>query len=104
MFNIAIYGKTVRCSFNSFEQCSSSSASNESFFFLNTLNLSKHLSFVQYNVQSIVNKLDILSTELSDFDFLAFTETWLHTDIQTEDLLIPDFKLPKRKDRTADRH
>ena len=85
-------------------QSSSSSTSNESFSFLNTLNLSKHLSFVQYNVQSIVNKLDILSTELSDFDILAFTETWLHTNIQTADLLIPDFKPPERKDRKADRH
>ena len=51
---------------------STSSTSNDSFSFLNTLNLSKHLSFVQYNVQSIVHKLDILSTKLSDFDILAF--------------------------------
>ena len=83
---------------------SSSSTSNDSFSFINTLNLSKHLSFVQYNVQSIVNKLDVLSTELSDFVILAFSETWRHTNIQTVDLLIPDFKPPERKDRTADRH
>ena len=83
---------------------SSSSTSNDSFSFINTLNLSKHLSFVQYNVQSIVNKLDVLSTELSDFDILAFSETWLHTNIQTANLLIPDFQPPERKDRTADRH
>ena len=30
-----------------------------------------HLSFVQYNVQSIYNKLDTLSVELSQFDILA---------------------------------
>ena len=83
---------------------SSSSTSNDSFSFINTLNLSKHLSFVQYNVQSIVNKLDVLSTELSDFDILAFSETWLHTNIQTADLLIPDFQPPERKDSSADRH
>ena len=83
---------------------SSSSTSNDSFSFINTLNLSKHLSFVQYKVQSIVNKLDVLSTELSDFDILAFSETWLHPSIQTADLLIPDFTQPERKDRTADPH
>ena len=83
---------------------SSSSTSNESFPFLNTLNLSEHLSFVQYNVQSIIHKLDILSTELSEFDILSFSETWLHSGIQTTDILIPDFKPPERKDRTGDRH
>ena len=36
-----------------------------------------HLSFVHYNVQSIVSKLKILHAELIDFDLLAFTETWL---------------------------
>ena len=36
--------------------------------------LSKHLSFVHYNVQSIIPKLDVLYTELCDFDILAFSE------------------------------
>ena len=40
-------------------------------------NLSHYLSFVHYNVQSIVSKLDILHTKLIDIDILAFTETWL---------------------------
>lgn len=83
---------------------SSSSLSHGSFSFLNTLNLSKHLSFIHYNVQSIANKLDILSAELSDFDILTFSETWLHPNIQTSDLHIPNFKPPERKDRTRDRH
>ena len=55
-------------------------------------------------MKSIIHKLDILSTELSEFDILAFSETWLHSGIQTTDLFMPDFKLPKRKDRTGDRH
>ena len=38
---------------------SSSSSLHDSFPFLNTLNLSKHLTFVHYNVQSIANKTDI---------------------------------------------
>ena len=34
-----------------------------------------HLSFIFYNVQSIFNKLDVLTAELSDFDMLAFSES-----------------------------
>ena len=79
-----------------------SNSSNDSF--LNTLKLSKHLSFIHYNVQSIANKLDILTAELSDFDILAFSETWLNTAIQTTDLLMPNFKPPERKDRARDHH
>ena len=78
---------------------STSSASNDSFSFLNTLNLSKHLSYVQYNMQSIMHKLDILSTELLNFDIPALSKTWLHSNIQTTDLLIPDFRAPVRKVR-----
>ena len=55
-------------------------------------------------MQSIIHKLDILSTEPSEFDILAFSEAWLHSGIQTTDLFIPDFKPPERKDRTGDRH
>ena len=72
-----------------------SNSLNDSFSFLNTLNLSKHLSFIHYNVQSIANKLDILTAELSDFDTLAFSETWLHAAIQTTDLLMQNFKPPE---------
>ena len=45
------------------------------------LNQFHHLSFIHYNVQSIINKLDLLSPELSDFDILAFSEPWLHPGI-----------------------
>ena len=55
-------------------------------------------------MQSIIHKLDILSTEPSEFDIQAFSEAWLHSGIQTTDLFIPDFKPPERKDRTGDRH
>lgn len=83
---------------------SSSVSSRDSLSFLNTLNLSKHLSFVHYNVQSILNKIDVLAAELNDFDILAFSETWLHPSIQTADLLMQDFKPPERKDRARDHH
>ena len=35
------------------------------------LNQFHHLSFIQYNVQRIINKLDLLTAELSEFDILA---------------------------------
>ena len=42
-----------------------SNSLNDFFSFLNSLNLSKHLSFIHYNVQRIANKkLDILTAEL----------------------------------------
>ena len=101
---------------------SSSSSSHDSFSFMNSMNLSQHLSFIYYNVQSIANKIDSLTAKLTDFDilllllfffgfffffvvvvvvvsFLWVVETWLHLDIHTTDLLIPEFMPPERKDR-----
>ena len=63
-----------------------------------------HLSFVQYNVQSIYNKLDVLSVELSEFDILAFTESWLHPGIPDEDLKLATYHSHERKDRNNDPH
>ena len=71
---------------------------------LNSLNLSRHLSFVHYNVQSIVPKLDILISELSDFDILAFSETWLNPTITGEELFFVTYHPPERKDRIGDSH
>ena len=33
-----------------------------------------HLPFIHYTVQSIFNKLDVLTVEVSDFDVLAFSD------------------------------
>ena len=82
----------------------SSSSLHNSIPFLNSFNLSKHLSFIHYNVQSIANKIDLITTEHSDLDILAFSETWLQPSFQTSDLLIPEFKPPVRKDRQRYRH
>ena len=79
---------------------SSSSLSNS---LLDALKLNHYLSFAHYNVQSIASKLDILQTELFDFDVLAFTETWLHPGITTE-YLIESFNNPERENRVDDRH
>ena len=47
---------------------SSVTSSGSSASILSSISLSRHLSFVHYNVQSIVPKLDVLLTELYDFD------------------------------------
>ena len=79
----------------------SSSGSNDIF---SHLSLNHNLSFVQYNVQSIVNKLDIIQAELFEIDILSFTETWLYPDISTEDIMIQSYSAPERKDRPGDPH
>ena len=63
-----------------------------------------HLLFVPYNVQSIYNKVNTLSVELSEFDILAFIESWLHPGIPDEDLKLPTYHRPERKDRNNDPH
>lgn len=69
-----------------------------------SLNITHNLSFVHYNVQSILYKLDILHAELIDFDVLAFSETWLNASIDTTDLLLQSYCTPERKDRIGDSH
>ena len=65
--------------------------------------LSNHLSVVHYNDQSLVPKLDLLTSELNEFDILAFTETWLNPSVPTKDL-IDSYKIPEWKDRPGDSH
>ena len=71
---------------------------------LSSLHTSHNLSFVHYNVQSILPKLEILQAELIKFDILAFTETWLSSVDNTEDLLLQSCNIPERKDRVGDSH
>ena len=80
----------------------SSTSHNHSNNPLRSLNLSHNLSFVHYNLQSILNKLDILEAELFEFDILAFTETWLNPTVQSDDLVFQTFHKPERKDRRSD--
>ena len=65
------------------------------------ISLCQNLSIVHYNVQSIFPKLDVLHTELIDFDILTFTETWLSDSIDANDLLLQSFQKPERKDRDS---
>ena len=56
------------------------------------------------NVQSLLNKLEILHAELFEFDILAFTETWLSPTTLIDDLLLQSYNTPKRNDRASDAH
>ena len=71
---------------------------------LSSTTLSKHLSFVHYNVQSILPKLDVLFSELCDFDILAFSESWLNTAVTDDDLSLQLYHKLERKDRVGDSH
>ena len=48
--------------------------------------------------------MDLLQTELYNFDIMAFTETWLNTSVANEDIMLPSFHHPERKDRINDSH
>ena len=76
----------------------SSDESNESFQFQGIL------SMVHYNVQSFANKIDIIEPELTDFDIISLTETWLNDSISNEDLKFNEFQAPFRRDRIGDSH
>lgn len=81
----------------------SSTSSESSALPLNSPDLLNNFSVVHYNVQSIVNKRDVLETELRNFNIICITETWLHAGITDDEIAMSDFKL-YRRDRTGDAH
>ena len=64
------------------------------------LQVSNNLSLVHYNIQSLLPKIDLLATELSSFDILTFSETWLSEAVNDDQILLPGFSPPVRQDRT----
>ena len=70
-----------------------------------TSDIIKHnFSIVHYNVQSAVHKIDLLETELSNFDVISITETWFTHITTHSDIQINGFRSPFRKDRPGDGH
>ena len=51
------------------------------------------------NVRSIVNKIDDLIPETEGFDIIGFTETHLDSTIENDELAIPNYCEPIRRDR-----
>ena len=58
-----------------------------------------NFSVVHYNVQSFLNKIDLLQVELSHFDVIALSATWLSQSIDDTDLELLNYQSPFRKDR-----
>ena len=65
--------------------------------------INNKFSIVHYNIQSFSNKLDLIESELRDFDVICLTETWLDQRISDETLKINGFNLYRRV-RTGDNH
>ena len=80
---------------------SDSSSSTASAF--SDLELKNKFSVVHYNVQSILNKVDIIQSELQQFDVISLTETWLDNSISDDEIIFNGFNL-FRRDRVNDRH
>ena len=85
------------------DSVSASSSSSSSFSSSNTI-LQEHFSVVHYNIQSLLNKVDILDSELSSFDVVCLSETWLDNRTTDSDIKMHGFKVPYRRDRLGDNH
>lgn len=59
---------------------------------------------MHYTVQRIYNKFDVIQAELSSFDVLAFSETWLSPSVTDNNLKLSLFHPPERKDRHNHNH
>ena len=59
----------------------------------------QNFSIVHYNIQSLVGKLDQIQIELSHFDVIALSESWLSDNVSTDEILFQNFQRPFRKDR-----
>jgi hypothetical protein len=70
----------------------------------NDAGMTSNFSMIHINAQSLRYKLSELETESEDADVIAVTETWLGPSIETQNLTIPSFKEPLRKDRLGDPH
>ena len=58
---------------------------------------------MHYNIQSIPNKVDLIGSELRNFNVICLTETWLGQNTPDENLKINGYKL-YRRDRQTDNH
>ena len=85
--------------------CPSSSSSDDSESFLSATEhiIEDKFSIVHYNVQSIANKIDLMQSELCNFDVICIAESWLDGRTADDDIKIENFKL-FRRNRPGDHH
>lgn len=81
----------------------SANSSNLSSTFGDLKMIKDKFSVVHYNVQSLTNKLDIIGSELCNFDIICLTETWLDGRTPNTDLSLNEYNL-YRRDRVGDNH
>ena len=67
------------------------------------MNIRKKFSIVHYNIQSLSNKVDLIESELRNFDVICLTETWLDRRIPDDSIKLNGFNL-YRRDRADDNH
>ena len=61
--------------------------------------IDSNFSIIHLNVQSLRPKRDILNGNLSDFDILCFSESWLNDEIPNSEIMFDGFNTPYRHDR-----
>ena len=66
-------------------------------FFSENTNL--FVSLMHLNIQSLKPKIDIIRGNLSNFDILCFTESWLNPTTLDSEIELPGFDPPYRNDR-----
>ena len=66
--------------------------------------LQGNLSMVHYNIHGLASKTDIIEHELTYFEIISLTETWLNDSLSNEDLMFNEFQDPFRKDGIGDSH
>ena len=71
----------------------SSLSSEDSISFLSATEhiIEDKFSIVHYNVQSIANKMDLIQSELCNFDVISITESWLDGRTSDDDIKIENF-------------
>ena len=57
------------------------------------------LSIVHNNIKSLRNKLDNVYAELNRFEIITISETWLKSDIHQDEIMLPGYNVPIRRDR-----
>lgn len=61
--------------------------------------VSDNLSIIHNNIKSLRYKIDYLSVEAKYHDIITLSETWLNKEIPNENLILPNFSPPFRRDR-----
>ena len=61
--------------------------------------LSKHLSILHLNIQSLLPKIDLIRSESDAYDIMVFSDSWLKSDIPDNDIQLESFLPPFRSVR-----